>query len=104
MPLERVRQNAADLCPLLVDFPETAFVLMHIGYPYQDEYIALAKHYANVHFDLCWAWIINPLAAARFVREYLVAAPASKFLTFGGDYANVETIVGHAKVARLGLA
>jgi predicted TIM-barrel fold metal-dependent hydrolase len=104
MPLERVRQNAADLCPLLVDFPETTFVLMHIGYPYQDEYIALAKHYANVHIDLCWAWIINPLAAARFVREFLVAAPASKLFTFGGDYENVETIVGHAQVARLGLA
>ena len=54
-----------------------------------------------MHIDLCWAWIINPLATARFVREFLVAAPASKLFTFGGDYENVETIVGHAKVARL---
>jgi len=104
MPLERVRQNAADLCPLLADFPQARFILMHIGYPYQDEYIALAKHYANVWVDLCWAWIINPAASVRFVREFLTAAPANKLLTFGGDYAVIEPIVGHAAIARQGLA
>ena len=104
MPLERVRQNAADLCPLLKDFPEVTFVLMHIGYPYQDEYIALAKQYRNVVVDLCWAWIINPLACVRFVKEFLVAAPSNKLLTFGGDYATIENVVGHAAVARQGIA
>jgi hypothetical protein len=103
MPLDRVRRNAADLCPLLVDFPNVTFVLMHIGYPYQDEYIALAKHYRNCVVDLCWAWIINPLATVRFVKEFLVAAPANKLLTFGGDYATIENVVGHAAIARRGL-
>jgi len=104
MPLDRVRRNAGDLCPLLADFPDARFVLMHVGYPYQDEFIALAKHYRNVTIDLCWAWIINPAACVRFVKEFLTAAPANKLLTFGGDYANVETIVGHAALARQGLA
>lgn len=104
MPLERVRQNAGDLCTLLQDFPETTFVLMHIGYPYQDEFIALAKQYPNVCIDLCWAWIINPLACVRFVKEFLVAVPANKLFTFGGDYFPVECIYGHSRVARLGLA
>lgn len=104
MPLERVRLNAADLCPLLTDFPETRFILMHVGYPYQDEFIALAKHYPNVTIDLCWAWIINPAASVRFVREFLLAAPANKLLTFGGDYIPVEPVYGHARIARLGLA
>jgi hypothetical protein len=103
MPLERLRQNAGDLCPLLKDFPETRFVLMHIGYPYQDEYIALAKHYQNVTIDLCWAWIINPVACVRFVKEFLMAAPVKKLLTFGGDYISVEPIYGHAQIARQGL-
>jgi predicted TIM-barrel fold metal-dependent hydrolase len=103
MPLERVRQNAGDLCPLLVAFPRTSFVLMHIGYPYQDEYVALAKHYRNVTIDLCWAWIVSPGASVRFVKELLLAAPSNKLLTFGGDYASVETIVGHAALARQGL-
>lgn len=104
MPLDRVRRNAADLCPLLADNPGVTFVLMHIGYPYQDEYIALAKHYRNVVVDLCWAWIINPMACVRFVKEFLLAAPSNKLLTFGGDYATVENVVGHAAIARHGLA
>jgi uncharacterized protein len=104
MPLERVRQNAADLCSLLVDFPQVRFVLMHIGYPYQDEYIALAKHYPNVWIDLCWAWIVNPGASVRFVKEYLLGAPANKLLTFGGDYNLIELVAGHAEIARRGLA
>jgi hypothetical protein len=104
MPLDRVRQNAGDLCPLLASNPNVRFVLMHIGYPYQDEFISLAKHYRNVNVDLCWAWIINPAASVRFVKEFLLAAPANKLLTFGGDYATVENIVGHASVARQGLA
>ncbi len=103
MPLTRLRQNAGDLCPLLKDFPETKFVLMHIGYPYQDEFIALAKHYHNAYIDLCWAWIINPAAGVRFVKEFLLAAPANKLFTFGGDYITVETIYGHSRIARQGL-
>lgn|GEM_PF-2101447 len=104
MPLGRVRDNAADVCALLHDFPEAKFVLMHIGYPYQDEYIALAKHYPGAHIDLCWAWIVNPAATVRFVREYLLAAPANKLLCFGGDYTTVENVAGHAAVARQGLS
>lgn len=103
MPLERLRQNAGDLCPLLQDFPDTRFILMHIGYPYQDEFISLAKHYPNATIDLCWAWIINPEAGVRFVREFLMAAPANKLLTFGGDYIPVEPVYGHSRLARMGL-
>jgi hypothetical protein len=33
-----------------------------------------------------------------------MAAPASKLLTFGGDYAMVEMVPGHAAIARQGLA
>ena len=104
MPVERVRQNLGDLCPILQDFPDTKFVLMHIAYPYQDELIAVAKQYANVYVDLCWAWIVNPAATVRFVKEFLMAVPANKLFTFGGDYFSVETVVGHAEIARRGLA
>lgn len=104
MPLARLRRNAGDLSRLLQEFPETKFVLMHIGYPYQDEYIALAKHYRNAYVDMCWAWIINPAASVRFLKEFLLAAPANKLFTFGGDYIIAENIVGHSVVARRGIA
>lgn len=103
MPLDRVSQNLKDLCPILQDFPNTKFVLMHITYPYQDELVALAKQYRNVYVDLCWAWIVNPLATKNFVKEFLMAVPSNKLFTFGGDYTAVENVVGHAAIARHGL-
>jgi len=104
MPLERLRQNAGDLCPICLAHRDAKFVLMHIDYPYQDEVIALAKQYSNVYVDMCWAWIINPAASVRFLKEFLMAAPACKVFTFGGDYMPVELVPGHAAVARQGIA
>jgi len=104
MPLHRVRKNASDLCDLFMAHPKARFVVMHIIYPYQDEAIALAKQYPNAFIDLCWAWIINPAASVRFVKEFLMAAPANKLFTFGGDYLPVELVPGHAQIARRGLA
>ena len=103
MPLERLKNNASDLCPILVDFPDTRFVLMHVGYPYQDEFIALAKQYTNVYVDMCWSWIINPIASVRFLKEVLLCAPTSKIFTFGGDYSCVELVYGHSRIARQGI-
>jgi hypothetical protein len=104
MNLGQVRNHLSDLCPLFREFPDTTFVLMHISYPYQNELIALCKHYRNVHADMCWAWIINPVAATRFVKEFIMAAPACKLFTFGGDLLSVELVPGHARIARRGIA
>jgi len=104
MPLRRVRDNISDLCPVVQAHPEAEFVIMHMGYPYQDELISFAKHHTNVWVDLCWAWIINPAAAVRFVKEFLMAVPSNRLLTFGGDHFHVELVTGHARLARRGLA
>jgi len=104
MPLARVRDNLSDLVPLVMEYPQLKFVLMHIAYPYQDELIAMAKHFRNVYADLCWAWIIDPVSTQEFLRRALAAVPASKLLCFGGDYMVVENVVGHAAMARAGLA
>ena len=77
---------------------------MHICYPYYEEMIALSKYYKNAYIDMCWSWIINPVAAKDFLKKYLVTAPANKILTFGGDYMPVELILGHATMARQGIA
>jgi uncharacterized protein len=103
MDLREVRDNVADVAALGRRFP-TTFVLMHIGYPYEGEVIAAVKHQANLVADLCWAWIIDPVASREFLKRFLVTAPASKVLCFGGDYIPVENIVGHAALARRELA
>ena len=103
MPLSRVAKNpgsATDLCRMS---PETRFVFMHICYPYYEEMITIAKHYPNAYMDMCWAWLMNPVAAKDFLKKYLVTAPANKILTFGGDYSQVEPVLGHAVMARRGI-
>lgn len=104
MPLHRLRHNAGEMCDLCRTHPDARFVFMHITYPYQDEAIAVAKHYPNATIDMCWAWIINPAASVRFLKEFLMAAPANKVLTFGGDMGPVELVPGHARIARRGIS
>jgi predicted TIM-barrel fold metal-dependent hydrolase len=104
MPLHRVRRNAGDLSELMMQHPDLVFIVMHTTYPYQDEAIALAKHFPGAYVDMCWAWIINPRAGVRFLKEALLAVPANKILVFGGDYMPVEVVPGHAAVARRGIA
>ena len=104
MPLSRLSRDASLACDLCRAAPNTRFVFMHICYPYYEELIALAKQYTNAYVDMCWAWILNPVASKDFLKKYLVTAPANKILTFGGDYLNVEQVLGHAMLARHGIA
>jgi hypothetical protein len=101
MQIDRI--NAGNLCPLLARYPEARFVLMHTAYPYSDELISIAKHYPNVWVDLCWAWAINPLSSADFVRRFLHAVPANKLFAFGGDAYWPTTSVAYSIQARRGL-
>jgi len=104
MPLERLAHNpgsATDLCRLS---PDTQFVFMHIGYPYYEAMLALAKQYANAHIDMCWSWLINPVSAKDYFKKHIVTAPANKLFPFGGDYIPVEPALGHAILVRRGIA
>jgi len=98
MILERTRP--AHLCPLLVKYPKARFVLMHAGYPFGPELLALAKHFPNVYVDLCWAWAMDPRTTMRFVREFLHAAPINKLFAFGGDCWWPPQTVGYAAQCR----
>jgi predicted TIM-barrel fold metal-dependent hydrolase len=104
MPLGRLLHNAGSATDLCRRAPDSRFVFMHICYPYYEEMIAVAKQYTNAYLDMCWSWIINPVAAKDFLKKYLVTAPANKLLTFGGDYIPVEPVLGHATIARHGIA
>ena len=103
MPMRRLRDNMSDLYSVLKDFPDTKFVLMHINYPHEAELIAMTKYSRNVYTDMCWAWIINPLASVRFLKDFIVTAAGNKLLTFGGDFLPVELVTGHASMARRGI-
>ena len=74
------------LCDLLIRYPQARFVLMHIAYPYDDELVAMVKHYPNVWVDLCWAWSCNPRVSAEFVRRFLHAAPVNKLFAWSSAW------------------
>lgn len=101
MPLDFVRPG--NLCALLAANPETRFVLMHNGWPYDAELAALAKHYANVWVDMCWAWSIDPHSSADFLRRLIHSVPVNKVFAFGGDTAWPNIAVAYAQQARRGL-
>jgi predicted TIM-barrel fold metal-dependent hydrolase len=104
MPLGRLAKNAASASDLCRAAPDTRFVFMHVCYPFYEDILAVAKHYPNAYVDMCWAWIINPVASKDFLKKFLVTAPANKVLLFGGDYIPVEPVLGHAEMARHGMA
>jgi predicted TIM-barrel fold metal-dependent hydrolase len=93
----------ARLTNLFVQYPAARFDLFHIGYPYQEEVLALAKHFANVYVDMCWAWIIDPQASGRFLKQFVTAVPSNKLFAFGGDYRVAEPVYGHLRIARDGI-
>ena len=98
MPIDWVRPG--QLSGLIKQHPDTTFVLMHIGYPYQHELLSMAKHYANVYVDLCWAWGINPRASSEFVRQWIHSVPINKLFGFGGDAFLPTQTVGFAAQTR----
>ncbi len=104
MPVGRVAENVAQASDLCRRSPDTRFVFMHIAYPCWQDLMAVAKHYASAYVDMCWAWIIDPASSKEFLKRFLVTAPANKVLPFGGDYIPVEPVVGHARLARHGVA
>ena len=98
MPVDYIKSG--HLTPLLAKYLDARFVLMHIAYPYSEELLAVAKHYPNVAVDLCWAWSINPMAAADFIRRYIHAAPANKLFVFGGDTQLPAATLAYSRQAR----
>jgi hypothetical protein len=96
-----IRQaNPALLIPFVIRHPKTRFLLMHGGYPYSGELLAMAKNLPNVYIDMCWTYIISPSFAERVLNEAIEAVPADKVLGFGGDYQFPEGAYGHAALCR----
>ena len=88
------------LSNLFLEYPRVNFDVFHIGYPYQQTLSVLAKNFANVFIDMCWAHIVSPSASRSALTEWLDAVPYNKISAFGGDYAFVDAVYGHQYMAR----
>ncbi|SFJ50975.1 Amidohydrolase [Halobacillus dabanensis] len=92
--------KVTDLVPLLLEYKEANFVLLHGGYPYYDEFLSIVKNFPNVYGDLTWCYIISPTATRDMLFKMIEMVPQSKIIGFGGDYSQVEGTYAHAKLAR----
>ncbi len=92
--------NPSLLIPFIIRHKDTRFVLMHGGYPFGGELLAMAKNLPNVTLDMCWTYVISPAFAARFLNEAIETVPADKVLGFGGDYLVPEGAYAHAMLCR----
>lgn len=98
MPVNRI--PAGNMCALFSRYLDAKFVLMHISYPYNDELVALAKHYRNIWVDFCWAWSIDPYSSRDFLRRCIHAVPSNKLFAFGGDTGWPTSAMAYAIQAR----
>ena len=88
------------LANVLMAYPEARFVLLHGGWPYSGETVALAKAFPNVYPDMAWTYIIGSGSAERLLCDLLDSVPLNKILGFGGDYNFAEGAYAHARLAR----
>jgi hypothetical protein len=101
--LDVTRIRAIDLIPLFRKYPQARFVLLHIGYPYQHEMLAIARQFSNVYVGMGIAWSGDPEAAGRFARQWIGTTPVNKLFAFGGSATFAAAVYGHARMAREGL-
>ncbi len=85
---------------LFIEYPDVVFDIFHMGYPYEHMLSALAKNFANVNIDMCWANIISPTASINALVEWIDCVPVNKISAFGGDYCFIDGVVGHSRIAR----
>jgi len=85
---------------LFLEYPDVVFDIFHMGYPYEHMLSALAKNFANVNIDMCWANIISPTASINALVEWIDSVPVNKISAFGGDYCFIDGVVGHSRIAR----
>lgn len=81
-------------------YRDAKFDLYHLGIPWQEEIMILAKIYPNVWLNLCWSHIISQKISTETLIKLTELIPVNKILAFGGDYNfPVENIYGHYRMA-----
>jgi len=86
------------------DLEEKLITRLEICQDFRRPVSTSGKQYANATLDMCWSWIINPVAAKDFLKKFIVTVPSNKNLTFGGDYKPIECVLGHSIIACNGIA
>lgn len=103
---EGILKNAR---PMLLDntirrFDNVKFDIIHAGWPWWNEVIALCKKFPNVTLDLAWVHSLSPHSAVQCILEAIGTIPSNKILGFGGNAEHPDIIYGQLEIARLNIA
>jgi len=102
---EITKTNAVQMSSVFELHPEVKFDLFHANWPYSGELLFLAKNYPNVHIDLCWANIIDPIYCQNLLKQAVSAVPHGKIHGYGSDFGgNPDGAWAHASIARDNIA
>jgi hypothetical protein len=85
---------------LAYQYPGLKFVLLHTGFPFQEEYFSLVKNIPNIYADFSWIPIISPMRAKLALHMALEMVPCNKIIGFGGDAYHVEALYAHLRAAK----
>lgn len=84
---------------LFLQYPEAKFVLLHGGFPWTGECVALAKMFPNVYLDLVWLPQISRQEAVNMLEVMLDCVPYNK-ICWGGDCQLIEESAGALALAK----
>lgn len=85
--------NAMGMRDIILDHPDTKFVIFHGGFPWTDDYLALMHYFSNVYADICWLPILS-VKAAEYVLHALIEICTSDKITWGCDTRTSEESLG----------
>lgn len=80
---------------------QVRFDLLHANWPYSGELLFLAKNYPNVHINLVWAHIIDPVYCIELLKQIVSCVPHAKVHGFGSDFCGMPELAwASAEMAR----
>ncbi|MEZ0537917.1 amidohydrolase family protein [Caldicellulosiruptoraceae bacterium PP1] len=81
-------------------YKDIKFILLHTGFPYQNQYLSIAKNTPNVYVDFTWIHLISPSLSNETLSYAIELIPQNKIIGFGGDFMHVENIYSHSVITR----
>jgi uncharacterized protein len=86
--------NPLLLEPLLQDYPDVVFDLLHGGFPWTAETAAIVHAYPNVRLNLVWLPQISSEAAVQALKVWIQVVPDVRHISWGGDARSPEEMYG----------
>jgi hypothetical protein len=80
--------------PIIDQYPEIKFILLHVGYPWYSDSAGLAHNFCNTYLDMTWVPITSTYGAVQALSEFIEVAHSSNRIAWGDDAFSSEESYG----------